>query len=79
MLAAVLGVPSKSLRSWEVGERNPCASARRLVQVVHMLMAKPAQARSAMDLVFSGKSEEDLVDLFKSGVRKVKMSLPTAP
>jgi DNA-binding transcriptional regulator YiaG len=77
MLAAVLGVPSKSLRSWEIGERNPCASARRLIQLIHMLMISPAQARSALDLLFSGKSEQDLVDLFKTGVERVTSPIPT--
>lgn len=40
-LAALLAVSPQTLRRWEDGTRKPCASARRVVQLVERLYFRP--------------------------------------
>ena len=58
MLAAVLGVPENSLRSWETGARSPHASAVRLIWLVDVIFRHPEQLRTAADMVFWGRAQE---------------------
>ncbi|MBI2925543.1 MAG: helix-turn-helix domain-containing protein [Verrucomicrobia bacterium] len=40
-LAALLGVPSITLRRWENGQRNFCAAAKRLLWLLHCQLFEP--------------------------------------
>ncbi len=40
-MAALLAVSPHTLRRWETGTRKPCASARRVVQLVERLYFRP--------------------------------------
>lgn len=59
--AAVLGVPSGTLRRWEVGTRLPSAAARRLIWIIHTAMTSPqklAHGGGLADLLSWGAGPE---------------------
>jgi DNA-binding XRE family transcriptional regulator len=65
-LAALLGVQLDILRRWEEGRRTPCAAARRLIQLVHLLYFHPDRIGAFLP------SNDALVALFQErrGIRR---------
>lgn len=57
-LSAFMGVSLQVVRSWECGTRQPTGAARRLVWLLHLLAHNPDGLKSAIDLIFWGRSEE---------------------
>lgn len=59
LLAAVMGISTDTLRRWEEGRRNPCASARKLIWVLHALFLDPVQLLNAGNIVRWGHGTKE--------------------
>lgn len=53
-LAAMLGVPTATLRGWEKGQRNPSRAAKKLIWLLHALLLDPGKIRTHRDIACWG-------------------------
>jgi len=61
MMAAVLGISTDVLRRWEDGRRNPCASAQKLVWLIHALFLAPTELGNVSNIVSWGNGIKALL------------------
>src|SRR5262245_18810915 len=51
LLASLMGISVDVLRRWEDGRRNPCASAQKLIWLVHALFLAPTELCNISNIV----------------------------